>query len=215
MPRKSATFRKVPTQDRSKDTVKRILDAARMLLEERGYDGTSTNRIAAAAGISPGSLYQYFANKDAILHAVVAEYTQQLLDQVTRNLASLVRSEHDVPLSAAIEAQVDAMLERPQILRVISGQLPGRTSADVLRPLRELMTATIKGYAIATPDQSIDMDVDAATWIIVQLLGSTIRYVVDEPPIAKDVFVTEMTRFVMSSPVAWRCSARPAAVPTA
>jgi AcrR family transcriptional regulator len=47
-------------------TVRRILDAAAEILEERGYEGVSTNRIAAAAEISPGSLYQYFPNKDAI-----------------------------------------------------------------------------------------------------------------------------------------------------
>ena len=51
--------------------VERILAATRSVLVERGYEGASTNRIAAVAGISPGSLYQYFPDKDAVVDRVV------------------------------------------------------------------------------------------------------------------------------------------------
>ena len=52
------------------------------MLIAHGYDGASTNRIAAAAGISPGSLYQYFPNKDAIAAAVIDQYSDQLAERV-------------------------------------------------------------------------------------------------------------------------------------
>jgi len=58
------TPRKLPQQDRSKVTVEAILTAAAHILTEHGYDNTSTNRIAERAGVSIGSLYQYFPNKE-------------------------------------------------------------------------------------------------------------------------------------------------------
>lgn len=198
--------RKSPTQKRSRETVRRILDAATEVLKERGYVGLSTNRIAAQAGISPGSLYQYFPNKDAIVKAMVSEYTEQLLERVSTNLRRIISGDPDGLVSAAIEAQVDAMLDRPEILRVISGQLPGYSGADILRPIETLIGDMIRGYTLALPDRPADMDVDAASWIMVQLLGTTIRYVVDGPPITKDDFVKEMTRLVLGHPIAKACA---------
>ena len=195
------TSRKAPVQDRSRDTVRRILDAAAQVLKERGYDGASTNRIAAAAGISPGSLYQYFPNKDAILTVVVAEYAEQYMDYMSCKLNESLRSDPAAVLSEAVRAQVDALLERREILQMISGQLPGYSVAKVLKPVDALYTNIISGYAGALPDQTVGMDVGAATWILVRLLDTAIRYVVEEPPIAKDVFIKEMTRLVMSHPL--------------
>ena len=65
------TPRRKPTQERARRTVERIVDAGAMVLAERGYHAASTNRIAAAAGISPGTLYGYFADKDEIVSAVI------------------------------------------------------------------------------------------------------------------------------------------------
>jgi AcrR family transcriptional regulator len=55
-----------------------ILDAAEMVMAEVGYDEANTNRIAAQAGISPGSLYHFFANKEEIAHALAERYRQEL-----------------------------------------------------------------------------------------------------------------------------------------
>ena len=66
-PSSSATPRKAPRQHRSARTVAHILDAAARIFEERGYSGTTTNHVAEAAGVSIGSVYQYFPNKDALL----------------------------------------------------------------------------------------------------------------------------------------------------
>ncbi len=65
-----ATVRRKPTQARSERTVARILDAAAHVFAELGYTATTTNHVAKAAGVSIGSLYQYFPNKDALLVAL-------------------------------------------------------------------------------------------------------------------------------------------------
>ncbi|MCV7079532.1 hypothetical protein AWC27_07410 [Mycobacterium szulgai] len=200
-PRSSVTARKAPMQQRSRETVRRILDAATRVLKERGYEGFSTNRIALAAGISPGSLYQYFANKDAILNAMVAEYTEQLLHRVSSNLDKHMYYDAAGLVSAAVATQVDAMLEQPEMLQVIAGQMPGTTGAELLRPIEGLIGEIIRGYTLASADRPTDMDVEAASWLMIQLLGTTIRYVLDKPPIAKDVFIKEMTRIAQCHPM--------------
>jgi AcrR family transcriptional regulator len=64
MPRRPRTTpRKKPRQQRSQDTVECILDATARVLCATGYDRASTNRVAMAAGVSVGSLYQYFPSK--------------------------------------------------------------------------------------------------------------------------------------------------------
>ncbi|HWN32402.1 MAG TPA: helix-turn-helix domain-containing protein, partial [Pseudonocardia sp.] len=68
--------------------VERIIDAATRVLSEHGYDGASTNRIAATAGISSGSLYQYFPNKDAIVTAVLERFSDQLVARIDAQLAA-------------------------------------------------------------------------------------------------------------------------------
>ncbi|MFD7939447.1 TetR/AcrR family transcriptional regulator, partial [Streptomyces sp. NPDC059755] len=66
--------------------VERILDAGRQVLAEYGYEGASTSRIATTAGISPGSLYQYFPHKDAIVSAVLERYSDTLVSSVTTRM---------------------------------------------------------------------------------------------------------------------------------
>ncbi|MCV6976238.1 TetR/AcrR family transcriptional regulator [Mycobacterium bourgelatii] len=197
--------RKRPVQDRSRDTVRRILAATAELLQKRGYDGASTNRIASTAGISPGSLYQYFPNKEAIMDTLVEEYTQELLERVTSNLRAVTHTDPDNLVAAAVAAQLDAMLERPEILKVIAGQLPGRSGVELLKPIEALIGGAIREHLVAHCDPRLDFDVEAASWLMVQLLGATVRYVVDEPPITKEVFVAEMTRLVLSHPISSTC----------
>lgn len=66
--------RKTPRQARSVETRARILAAAAEVFEAHGYDAGTTNRIAEAASLSVGSLYQYFPNKDAVLVELLEQH---------------------------------------------------------------------------------------------------------------------------------------------
>jgi AcrR family transcriptional regulator len=66
-----ASLLKVPRQRRAIDTVHLILDAGIRVLEREGVAGFTTNRVAEVAGVSPGSLYQYFTNKEMIISGIV------------------------------------------------------------------------------------------------------------------------------------------------
>ena len=94
--------RKVPRQRRSKATVEAMLDACAEEVGRLGYHALATHRIAARAGVSVGTLYQYFPNRDAVAGALATRALERLLeamrralaDCIARNLASLEATEH-------------------------------------------------------------------------------------------------------------------------
>lgn len=69
--------RRNPQQNRAKQTVKRILDATAGLLEEEGAEGLTTDRVAERCGINIATLYHYFPNKEALLHALALRFAEQ------------------------------------------------------------------------------------------------------------------------------------------
>ncbi len=90
--------RKMPTQSRSRVTVEVILEAAAHILATKGYEAFTTNRVAERAGVSIGSLYQYFPNKQSLLVALHARH----LDEITANGAAIVSVMEKHSLSEAI-----------------------------------------------------------------------------------------------------------------
>jgi AcrR family transcriptional regulator len=68
MPKRTAPFQ--PLQRRSRESLRRMLDAAEIVLDKHGLEGATVSRIAAEAGLSPGNVYRRFADKDALMRAV-------------------------------------------------------------------------------------------------------------------------------------------------
>lgn len=100
--------RKRPKQDRAKITCQAILDAAAHILAEEGYPALNTNYLARRAGVSIGSLYQYFPNKEA----VVASLIEREVDRDRRFLEALFADVHEAPLDEAVRRLVDAVMDR-------------------------------------------------------------------------------------------------------
>lgn len=94
-------------QARGEKRIEEILDAAARVFAESGYEPATTNAIAAAAGISPGSLYQFFSNKDQIVERLAARYAEQLKDVQARALDPSIAA---LPLAKAVDRMVDPYL---------------------------------------------------------------------------------------------------------
>lgn len=97
--------RKRPSQERSRQLVRKVLEAAAGLLEEGGYDDLTTRHVAEGAGVSVGSLYQYFPNKESLVQALLVEHLQQA---VALRPPALDRD--DLPLGERIRSVVDWFL---------------------------------------------------------------------------------------------------------
>src|SRR5271154_532489 len=107
IPNQRLTPRKLPTQQRSEATVEAILQAAAQVFERHGYAAGTTNRIAERAGVSIGSLYQYFPNKDAVLVALTERHIEAGAAVVAPLLARL---EASTPLDDALRGLTAAMV---------------------------------------------------------------------------------------------------------
>jgi len=108
--------RKQPAQLRSNRTVSVILEAAAHILEERGLEGYTTNSIAERAGVSIGSLYQYYPGKDAITIALIKQESAVLLEALAR--ASSMDHWEDA-LRLMIRAATEHQLTRPKLARLL------------------------------------------------------------------------------------------------
>ncbi|CAN7630694.1 TetR/AcrR family transcriptional regulator [Caballeronia sp. LjRoot34] len=118
-PPRSATRlnpRKQPAQPRSSRTVGIILEAAAHILEQQGFEGYTTNAIAERAGVSIGSLYQYYPGKDAITIALIEQESAVLLDAVVK--AARMDDWADA-LRSMIRAATEHQLTRPKLARLL------------------------------------------------------------------------------------------------
>jgi AcrR family transcriptional regulator len=117
-PRKSAS------QERSRLTVNAIVDAAARILVREGFDKASTNRIAEVAGVSVGSLYQYFPSKEAVVAALIDRHNQEVMRAVQEELAGAV----DLPLERGVRKLIEVAIRAhridPKLHRVLTEQIP-------------------------------------------------------------------------------------------
>jgi AcrR family transcriptional regulator len=116
--------RKIPRQTRSKATVDAIVEAAARILERDGYTRASVNRIAALAGVSVGSLYQYFPTKEAVVAAVAARLGQDMLVVFGRDLAELAFIPIEQGIQGIVAQAMAAFRVRPKLRRVLREEAP-------------------------------------------------------------------------------------------
>ncbi|WP_149138400.1 TetR/AcrR family transcriptional regulator [Cupriavidus campinensis] len=132
--------RKTPRQPRSEETVAAIVEAAAQVLESAGFEGFNTNAVAERAGVSIGSLYQYFPGKDALTVALIHRETRRFHDDTATALQ--LRS-GKAALDAMLDASVRQQLQRPMLARLLDIE-EGRPALrdEVAKPETEALFAT-------------------------------------------------------------------------
>ena len=108
--------RKIPNQARAAETVEAIIEAAAQVLETEGFEGFNTNAIAQRAGVSIGSLYQYFPGKDALTIALMHRQANQFRTDAEIALAEPTA---EAALENLIGAAVRQQLQRPTLGRLL------------------------------------------------------------------------------------------------
>lgn len=196
--------RKEPRQQRASETRARILDAAREVFEEHGYAHGTTNRIAAAAGLSVGSLYQYFPNKDAILVELVDAHIEAGTRALEAALSTVVASPDDGAISldvlvgAAVEALVRLHATDRRLHRVLFEEAP-RPPAQLarLRALEGELTDRVAALLSGHPEVR-SPDLHLAARLVIDTVESLVHRVAtdDASGIPDDVLAAEITRMV-------------------
>lgn len=116
--------RKFASQRRSRATVDALLDATARILIREGFDKASTNRIAAVAGVSVGSLYQYFPGKESLVAAVIDRHNRQVMQAVQGELAKAMNLPLDRAVRTLVAVAVEAHRIDPKLHRALAEQIP-------------------------------------------------------------------------------------------
>jgi AcrR family transcriptional regulator len=149
----AVTPRKKPTQTRSKATVDAVMAAAARILEDEGMAGFNTNAVAERAGVSIGSLYQYFPSKDAILLGLM----EQVLTQFSETLSAAIdRAPGRVlgeDLTYMLQMGLSAFVNKPVLARVLEDEFQRMerhiNRASVNLALREAIVRLLGRYGDA------------------------------------------------------------------
>ena len=177
--------------------VERIIAACHDVLLERGYDATTTNHIAERAGISPGSLYQYFPDKTAILAEVLDRYSSDLVARMSRAFLSALGSPTSDAVRRLVTAMLDAYEENPGLLRVLVEQIPrspDSARAVFARRMDDMLTTAI----LAQPGQHPDRPADVAAWLVVRTVEHvTISWILERSGHDRSVLIDELTALIV------------------
>ncbi len=111
--------RKIPAQARSRATIEAVLTGAAHILEDEGLTGFNTNAVAERAGVSIGSLYQYFPNKDAILVALIEQQTHAFAESIAELVEGAAGPTVADDLRDLLEKAVEWHARRPQLSYII------------------------------------------------------------------------------------------------
>ncbi|ABM11793.1 MULTISPECIES: TetR/AcrR family transcriptional regulator [Mycolicibacterium] len=196
----ASRLRRAPRQERSRAMVDRILDAGEQMLIAHGFDGASTNRIAAAAGISPGSLYQYFPNKDAIAAAVIDRFSDQLSARVAARVSERLDQPAPDYVRESIAALIEALDVHPEFLRAVMEQTPRLGTGSKLVAFEQRIGELTVAYLTINKRQvRTDVTVDVAAWMLVRMVEHLcVRYILDQPSIEREKFIDEVTLMALN-----------------
>lgn len=167
--------RKRPRQQRSKDTVDSILDATARVLKHAGFDGLTTNAVAVRAGVSIGSLYQYFPNKEALVSALIERHCEEMNSAILAELTNVARLPIAQAARAVIELTFSAHAIDPALHRVLTEQVPRIGKLAKLRELDNISHRMVAGMLAVRRDELAIRDVELAAFVLVSAIESIVH----------------------------------------
>ncbi|QQC66008.1 TetR/AcrR family transcriptional regulator [Paraburkholderia ginsengisoli] len=194
--------RKHASQGRSRATVDALIEATARILVKDGFDKTSTNRIAEKAGVSVGSLYQYFPSKEALVAAVVERHTEELMHVVRTVLADVAKLPVDEAVRKLVTAAIHAHRIDPELHRVLAEQMPRTGRAANADVLSVETYALFRAYLDAHADEFRAVDLELATFVCVTSIealthSAVLDYAGRLSEEAMDALVDEATRLIV------------------
>ena len=172
-----------PQQERARLTVEAILEAAGLILAESGYASATTNGIARRAGVSIGSLYQYFPNKEAIYLAILERHQDEMKPLTRQALANMAAG---LPLGEVLGGVLKRSLAvheaDPALMLAIHGELGGLAQEHGLEEMEgaEQAVRAIADSITERPDLPSDLAGEKA-WLVLTILDAVGHGLVHKP----------------------------------
>jgi AcrR family transcriptional regulator len=159
--------RKEASQGRSRVTVDALVEATARILVKEGFDKASTNRIAEVAGVSVGSLYQYFPSKEALVAAVIERHQQEIKQTVRGELAEVLALPVEKAVRRLIAVAIKAHRVDPRLHHVLAEQIPRVGKLEKLATFNRENYALFRDYLESHRNEVRALDLDLASYICV------------------------------------------------
>jgi AcrR family transcriptional regulator len=194
-PRKSAL------QSRSRATVEALLEATARILIREGFDKASTNRIAEVAGVSVGSLYQYFPSKEALVAALIDRHNQEVMCAVRTEFAEAVALPMEQAVRKLVALAVKAHRIDPKLHRVLAEQIPRVGRLEKVETFNRQNYALFAGYLERHRDEIRAVDLGLAAFVCVTSIEALTHTAVLHRKIvsneAMEALIEEATRLIV------------------
>jgi len=159
--------RKDASQERSRATVDALVEATARVLVRDGFDNASTNRIAEVAGVSVGSLYQYFPSKEALVAAVIERHQREIMQTVRNELAEVMTQPVERAVRKLVAVAIEAHRVNPKLHRVLAEQIPRVGKLEKQEAFARENYALFKGYLERHREEVCVADLDLASFVCV------------------------------------------------
>lgn len=198
--RVSVSPRKGPRQDRSKKMVELILQATARVLVAEGYEACTTNRVARVAGVSIGSVYQYFPHKESLVVAVMERHLEQLREALAARLLALAGADLATAVREMIRALLEAQRLQPRLHRVLLEQVPRIGALRRLHELHGQYQPLVAAWLEANQAQVGVDQPQVAAWVLIGAVEGVLTRVMIERPgwLEQGVLEEQLTRLVLA-----------------
>ncbi len=198
--RKKKQPRKRPQQARAQNTLHAILEATVQVLEREGPDAATTTRIAEVAGVSVGTLYQYFSHRDAIFDALQEREFERAIALMQTVLSddNLAKSPRDT-VSACVQGMLGLYVASPGMHRVLAMEGLRATKADRIHSFDLRVIALVRHFLAASGAPVRRQNVDAAAFVAFQCVRATMLASLIESPagLNNDAMVEELSDLLL------------------
>jgi AcrR family transcriptional regulator len=176
--------RKQPQQARAQETVRAILEATVQILDREGLDAATTTRIAEVAGVSIGSLYQYFSHRDAILNALQDREFERTLALMQKVLADANLEEAPAnTVKEALRGLAELYMTSPGLHRVLAIEGLRVAKAEHVHAFDLRVIELVRHFLSATNAPIMRRNVEAAAFVVYQSVRATmLAYLLERPP---------------------------------
>jgi AcrR family transcriptional regulator len=144
-----------------------LIEATARILVKESFDSASTNRIAEEAGVSIGSLYQYFPSKEALVAAVIDRHNQELMLLVHSTLAEVAALPMEQAVRKLVAIAIKAHRVDPKLHRVLAEQLPRTGKLESIESFNRQNYALFRAYLESHRGEIRDVDLTLAAFVCV------------------------------------------------
>lgn len=192
-----------PKQQRSQFTVSAILEAATHVFSEKGLNKATTNEIAERAGVSIGSLYQYFPNKQSLIVELTQQHLTEMTDQITTGMDGMLELGAEQSIETLVRLMIDAHSTNPDLHRVLIEDSKELLAESVIEEFENKFFNLAKGYLALVFGNKSSRDLNIVAFVLINSLEALTHKAVLEknryPQLlkeGKDHYVAEITHLL-------------------